>query len=261
MTTNDPRIAARLYLDAPLDASPPGREIQLDADRSHYLRNVLRLQPGAHVAVFNARDGEFAAELVAADKRACRLALSARRRAPGPEPDLWLCFAPIKRARLDVMIEKATELGASRLVPVHTQHTNMERVNGERLRAIAIEAAEQSERLAVPDVATPVTLPALLAEWPSTRALIVGDETGGGTPIRAALAGLELPAAVLTGPEGGFARGEIEMLARHPRVHRVGLGPRILKADTAAITLLAIVQAAIGDGAQPPRFVATDAVT
>lgn len=256
MTTNDPRIAARLYVDAPLD----GRGVELDADRSHYLRNVLRLQPGARIAVFNARDGEFAAELVSADKRGCRLALGARRRAPAAEPDLWLCFAPIKRARLDAMIEKATELGVVRLVPVVTQHTNMERVNGERLRAIAIEAAEQSERLAVPEVAPPVTLAALLAAWPADRALIVGDETGGGAPILAAMPSLGLPAAVLTGPEGGFARGEIEMLARHGQARRVGLGPRILKADTAAIVLLSIVQATIGDGGQPPRFVAADAM-
>lgn len=252
MTTDAPRIAARLHVDAPLDAVT----IDLDADRSHYLRNVLRLQPGARVVVFNARDGEFAAELVSADKRGCRLALGTRRRAPAAEPDLWLCFAPIKRARIDAMVEKATELGVSRLVPVVTQHTNMERVNGERLRAIAIEAAEQSERLVVPEVAPPVTLAALLAHWPAGRALIVGDETGGGTPIIPAIEALRLPAAVLTGPEGGFARAEIEMLARHGAAHRVGLGPRILKADTAAIALLSIVQAAIGDGGQPPRFVA-----
>lgn len=257
MTTNDPRIAARLHVDAPLD----GRGIELAADRAHYLRNVLRLQPGACIAVFNARDGEFAAELVAADKRGCRLALGARRRIPATEPDLWLCFAPIKRARLDSMVEKATELGVARLVPVVTRHTNMERVNGERLRAIAIEAAEQSERLTVPEVAAPVTLAALLAEWLVSRPLIVGDETGGGVPVHDALAGLRLPAAVLTGPEGGFARDEIGMLARHAGVLRVGLGPRILKADTAAIALLSIVQASIGDGVQPPRFIAADSAS
>jgi 16S rRNA (uracil1498-N3)-methyltransferase len=253
MTTSAPRIAARLHVDAPLDAGA----IQLDAERTHYLRNVLRLQPGARVAVFNARDGEFEAELVVADKRGCRLERGARRRTPtvaDEEPDLWLCFAPIKRARLDAMVEKATELGASRLVPVLTRHTNMERVNIERLCAIAIEAAEQSERLTVPEVASPVTLAALLAQWPATRTLIVGDETGGGAPILSALGALHLPAGVLIGPEGGFAREEIELLARHDRVRRVGLGPRILRADTAAIAMLSILQASIGDGARPPRF-------
>ena len=249
MTTNDQRIAARLHVDAPLGAGM----IELDADRSHYLRNVLRLQPGARIVVFNARDGEFDAELAAADKRGCRLSPGARRRAPVPEPDLWLCFAPIRRARLDATVEKATELGVSRLVPVATRHTNMERVNGERLRAIAIEAAEQSERLTVPEVAAPVALATLLADWPAGRALIVGDETGGGAPILAAIAPLRLPAAILVGPEGGFARDEIEMLARHGQVHRVGLGPRILRADTAAIAMLSIVQARIGDGAGLPR--------
>lgn len=257
MPTNDPRVAARLHVDAPLD----GGGIDLDESRSHYLRNVLRLQPGALIAVFNAREGEFAARLVASSKRGCRLELAGRRRAPAPEPDLWLCFAPIKRARLDTMIEKATELGVSRLVPVVTQHTNMERVNVERLTAIAAEAAEQSERLSVPEVAAPMDFATFLAAWSASRPLVVGDETGGGTPIADALRGLSPPLAVLTGPEGGFARGEIEQLARREFVHRVGLGPRILKADTAAIAMLAIVQATIGDGAAPPRFVAADAAS
>jgi 16S rRNA (uracil1498-N3)-methyltransferase len=255
MPTNDPRVAARLHVDAPLD----GRPLDLDDSRSHYLRNVLRLQPGALIAVFNARDGEFAARIAASGKRGCRLELDGRRRTPAPEPDLWLCFAPIKRARLDTMVEKATELGVARLVPVVTRHTNMERVNTERLHAIAVEAAEQSERLTVPEVAPPLDLARLLAEWPRDRPLIVGDETGGGIAIAPALGLVRAPVAVLTGPEGGFARDEIELLARHDFVRRVGLGPRILKADTAAIAMLAIVQAMIGDGAAPPRFVAADA--
>jgi len=257
MPTNDPRMAARLHVDAPLD----GREIALDEARSHYLRNVLRLQPGARIAVFNARDGEYEASIAAAGKRGSRLAIGARRREPAAEPELWLCFAPIKRARLDAMIEKATELGVSRLVPVVTQHTNMDRVNIERLGAIAVEAAEQSERLSVPEIAAPVDFAELLAAWARPRPLIVGDETGGGAPIGAALSDLRAPVAVLVGPEGGFARREIELLARQDFVRRVGLGPRILKADTAAIAMLAIVQAMIGDGAAPPRFIAADAAS
>ena len=147
------RLAARLHCDAAL--STPGAEIALDAPRAHYLRHVLRLAPGDRVALFNAADGEVAARIAAFAKTGCRVVLGARRRAPAPaqEPDLWLCFAPIKRTRLDTLIEKATELGVSRFVPVFTRHTAMERVNAERLRAIAIEAAEQCERLSVPEIA------------------------------------------------------------------------------------------------------------
>lgn len=254
--TNDPRIAARLHVADPLTTGGA----TLDGPRAHYLRNVLRLAPGAAIAVFNARDGEYAATIATLTKSAATLAIGAQRKAPQAEPDLWLCFAPIKRTRLDAMVEKATELGVSRLVPVFTRHTAMERVNTERMTAIAIEAAEQSERLSVPAVDEATDLAGLLASWPAGRTLIVGDESGGGMPIAAAIAGLTGPLAVLTGPEGGFARDEFALLARHPAVRRVGLGPRILKADTAAIAALAIVQAMIGDGARPPRFVAQDAV-
>ncbi|MBL8703081.1 MAG: 16S rRNA (uracil(1498)-N(3))-methyltransferase [Alphaproteobacteria bacterium] len=255
--TNDPRIAARLHVADGLS----GATLTLDAARAHYLRNVLRLAPGARIAVFNARDGEFAATITALTKNAASVALGERRRPPQAEPDLWLCFAPIKRARLDTMVEKATELGVARLIPVFTRHTVMERVNGERLAAIATEAAEQSERLAVPIVEPATDLARLLDDWPADRALIVADESGGGLPIAAALAALSGPLAVLTGPEGGFARDEFERLARHPSVRRVGLGPRILKADTAAIAALAVVQAVAGDGAQAPRFIAEDATS
>ncbi|MBM3523315.1 MAG: 16S rRNA (uracil(1498)-N(3))-methyltransferase [Alphaproteobacteria bacterium] len=253
--TNDPRIAARLHVAGTLASGT----VALDAARAHYLRNVLRLAPGAAIAVFNATDGEHAATITTLTKSAAIVALAGRRRAPAPEPDLWLCFAPIKRTRLDAMVEKATELGVSRLVPVFTRHTVMERVNSERLAAIAVEAAEQSERLSVPAIAPPIELATLLAEWQVERTLVVGDETGGGTPIAAALTGLAGPLAVLTGPEGGFARDELDRLANHPSVRRVGLGPRILKADTAAIAALAVVQAIAGDGAAPPRFIAVDA--
>lgn len=252
--TNDPRIAARLHVADPLTTGGA----TLDAPRAHYLRNVLRLAPGASIAVFNARDGEYAATIATLTKNAATVTIGARRKVPQAEPDLWLCFAPIKRTRLDAMVEKATELGVSRLVPVFTQHTAMERVNTDRMTAIAIEAAEQSERLSVPAVDTATDLAKLLASWPAGRTLIVGDESGGGTPIATAIAGLTGPLAVLTGPEGGFAREEFALLAHHAAVRRVGLGPRILKADTAAIAALAIVQALIGDGAQAPRFIARD---
>src|SRR5262245_8434858 len=199
--SGDAKIVTRLHVTAPLAAS----RIELDAARAHYLRNVLRLGPGAPVALFNALDGEFAARIEALGKRGATLAPVERLRAPAPEPGPWLCFAPIKRARIDLLVEKATELGASRLVPVETRRTNVERVNLERLAAIATEAAEQTGRLSVPEIAAPVALPALRAGWDAARTLVVCDETGGGTPIAAALRGRRDPLALLTGPEGGFA--------------------------------------------------------
>ncbi len=250
MVSDGARPAARVHCDAAL---APGVRIELGAGPAHHLRNVLRLQPGAAIAVFNARDGEFAAEIASFAKGSAGATLGARRRGPLAEADLWLCFAPIKRARLDAMVEKATELGVSRLVPVFTRHTAMERVNRERLAAIATEAAEQCERLSVPEVVAPVEFARLLSDWPEGRRLIVADESGGGAPAAAALADIEGPFAVLTGPEGGFAPSELDALGRAVFVRRVGLGPRILRADTAAIAALAIVQAIAGDGGLAPR--------
>jgi 16S rRNA (uracil1498-N3)-methyltransferase len=249
------RIAARVHVEAAL---VPGAGIELGAGPAHHLRNVLRLQPGDAIGVFNAHDGEFAASIAGFAKGAARVTIGARRRAPRLEPDLWLCFAPIKRARLDAMVEKATELGVSRLMPVFTRHTAMERVNGERLTAIAVEAAGQCERLSVPVVDAPVDLADLLARWPARRQLIVADESGAGAPIAAALDGLAGPFGVLTGPEGGFASSELDALGRAVFVRRVGLGPRILRADTAAIATLAILQAIVGDGGFAPRFADRD---
>ncbi len=254
--TNDPRIAARLHVASSLAVAT----LELDAARAHYLRHVLRLETGAQIAVFNAGDGEFAARIESFGKGRCTLALGAQRRVAQAEPDLWLCFAPIKRARLDFMIEKATELGVSRLIPVFTQHIAVERVNAERLTAIAIEAAEQCERLSVPEVDAPTDFARLLAGWPVERLLITGDESGGGNPIATELAGTRGPYAVLIGPEGGFARGELDALARHGFVRRVGLGPRILRADTAALAALAVLQALVGDGDRAPRFLARDRI-
>ncbi len=244
------RIAARVHVEAAL---APGAGIELGAGPAHHLRNVLRLQPGDAIGVFNARDGEFEASIAGFAKGAASAPIGAPRRVPLPEPDLWLCFAPIKRARLDAMVEKATELGVSRLVPVFTRHTAMERVNRERLAAIAVEAAEQCERLSVPDVDAPVDLAELLGRWPADRQLIVADESGVGAPIATVLAGLAGPFGVLTGPEGGFASGELDALGRAVVVRRVGLGPRILRADTASIAALAILHAIAGEGGLAPR--------
>lgn len=240
----------RLFVDAPLSGA-----VELDAARAHYLRNVLRLGPGARVALFNGRDGEVAARVERLDKRAAVLVVEAPRRAPAAEPDLWLLFAPIKRARVDFLVEKATELGVSRLMPVFTERTNVERVKDERLLAICVEAAEQSERLTVPVVAEPCDLPRALAGWPAERPLFLCAEAGAATPVAEAVAASTgRPAAFLTGPEGGFSKGELDHLRQLPFVVPVSLGPRVLRADTAALAALACWQAAAGDwrAARPP---------
>lgn len=250
------RIETRLYVSTSLAVPTLG----LDAARAHYLRHVLRLDRGDRVAVFNATDGEYAARIDGFGKGWCTLSLEDKRRDPAAEPDLWLVFAPIKRTRLDYVAEKATELGVSALWPVFTQHTIVGRVNRERLIATAVEAAEQSERLSVPEVREPVPLAEALAGWPAERRLVFCDESGGGGPIADVLAQRDLrqPHAILTGPEGGFARAELDALRKLPFSTPVGLGPRVLRADTAALAALAVFQALAHDrlGSPPPRFVA-----
>ncbi len=248
-------LETRLYVAGSLSVSTIG----LDAARTHYLRHVLRLQAGDRIAVFNATDGEYAARIEGFGKGWCTLKLEEKCRDPGPEPDLWLVFAPIKRARLDFIVEKATELGVSALWPVFTQHTIVTRINDDRLEATAIEAAEQSERLSVPVIFEAVKIDQMLATWPAGRRLVFCDESGGGGPIADVLANQDLsqPHAILTGPEGGFSRAELDALGKLPFVTRVGLGPRVLRADTAALAALAIFQALAQDrlGSPPPRFI------
>ena len=252
----------RLFIDQDLRA---GGTVQVDADRAHYLRNVLRLAAGTAVDLFNGRDGEWRARIADLGKRSATLTVVEQRRAQAPGPDLWLVFAPIKRTRIDGVVEKATELGVSALQPVVTQHTAVERVNVERLRAIAIEAAEQCERLSVPDVAAPVSLEKLLAQWPPQRRLLLCAEAGAAQPIAEALqahaqdiAATSAPWAVMIGPEGGFARSELDALGKLPFVMPVGLGPRVLRADTAALAALACWQAILGDGRQRPPHRTSD---
>ncbi len=242
-------MTPRLFVDESLAA---GAGVALDADRAHYLRDVLRLGGGAAVKLFNGRDGEWRAAIESVARRAITVRVQTQTRQPAVEPDLWLCFAPVKKARLDFIAEKATELGVSALQPVITQRTIVERVNLDRLRANAVEAAEQTERLTVPAIAAPRTLQQWLSAWPAGRHLLLADETGGGRPIAGVLAGLDdvaraAPWAVLTGPEGGFARAELDAIGGLPDVHAVGLGPRILRADTAALAALAVWQAIVGD--------------
>ncbi|MBS0527394.1 MAG: 16S rRNA (uracil(1498)-N(3))-methyltransferase [Proteobacteria bacterium] len=252
--------ATRLFTEADLSA---GTEAELTEAQAHYLRHVMRRPDGSPLLLFNGRDGEWAAELALRGKKAAAARVSERTRPQVVEPDLWLCFAPIKRARIDYVAEKATELGVTVLQPVLTQHTAVERVNVGRLRANAVEAAEQTERLSVPEVRTPVDLMRLLGEWPAGRRLLMCDETGGGPPIAGALAGLDdaaraAPWAIVIGPEGGFASAELTALRRMKDVTAVGLGPRILRADTAALAALACWQALVGDWRQPTPRLSSD---
>jgi 16S rRNA (uracil1498-N3)-methyltransferase len=243
----------RLFVD---DDLGDGAAITLGRDQSHYLANVMRADAGDAVSLFNGRDGEWASEITSLGKRAVELRVTTRLRPQTPEPDLWLAFAPIKRGRIDFVAAKATELGVSRLIPVMTARTQMTRVNTGRLRANAVEAAEQCERVTVPEISDPVVFADLLADWPAERRLFVGDETGGGQPIAEAArdivdgdiaAGANLPCAVLVGPEGGFTVAELDELDKLTFVTKIGLGPRVMRADTAAIAALSVIQAIAGD--------------
>ena len=241
----------RLYVETPLSA---GAEIALDPARSHYLRDVLRRETGASVLLFNGRDGEWQGSIARLAKSGARIAIDRQTRGQQMPPDLWLAFAPIKRDRIDVLAEKATELGCRCLLPIFTQHTAVTRVNVERLRAHAIEAAEQTERLDIPEIRNPAKLGELLEDWSPARRLIVCAEFGEARPIAEALRQLppDVPYAVMTGPEGGFARSELDALGKLPFVTAVGLGPRVLRADTAALAALACWQAILGDGRERP---------
>ena len=237
--------AQRLYLDAALHA---GVEIAASSDQANYLRNVLRLGAGATILVFNGRDGEWRATLGWSGKRGVTLVLSEPTRPQTAGPDIDYLFAPLKRARLDYMVQKAAEMGVRRLAPVLTRHTVAERVNVERMRANAIEAAEQCGILSVPEICSPVKLAAALAVWDSRRRLIVCDEGAEVADPLTALRGVSPgPLGVLVGPEGGFAPEEREMLCAQAYVTRISLGPRILRADTAAVAALALINATLGD--------------
>jgi 16S rRNA (uracil1498-N3)-methyltransferase len=239
--------AQRLFIDAPLAA---GGEVVLAREQAHYVLNVLRLGAGDPVLLFNGRDGEWLARVRPAGKRDAAMALEQQTRAQTPRCDLHYLFAPLKQARLDYMVQKAVEMGAGALRPVITRYTQVARVNGERLRANAVEAAEQCGVLGVPEVLPEARLDRVLDDWPADRLLVFCDEDAPVADPVAAFAGVPHgPMAVLVGPEGGFAPEERERLLGVPRVLRLSLGPRILRADTAAVAALALVQAVRGDWA------------
>jgi 16S rRNA (uracil1498-N3)-methyltransferase len=233
----------RLFVDAALTA---GEAVALSEGQAHYLRHVMRARAGDAVRLFNGRDGEWRAALAFEGKRGVAAVPERQLRAQTPAPDLWLCFAPIKKNPAEFIAQKATELGVSDLRAVITRRTIVSRVNVERMRANAIEAAEQSERLDVPECHEPAGLPALLAAWPHDRALLFCDE-GGAPPILQALtAAPPGPWGILIGPEGGFDEDERAGIRALPQCVPVTLGSRILRADTAALAALAIWQAALG---------------
>lgn len=236
-------IKARLFVP---DDLATGAEVALVADQAHYLRHVLRLNEGDAVALFNGRDGEYRSSIAAAGKKECRLRVAEQLRPFQPPADIWLCFAPIRQGRIEMIVEKATELGVARLLPVLTRRTQMHKVNAERLTAHAREAAEQCERLDVPEVAAAIPLDVLLAEWPAGRRLFLCAERHAATPLLQAAQAwpASAPCALLVGPEGGFAPEEFAIAQRQAGVVPVTLGPGILRAETAVIAALAILQAA-----------------
>ncbi len=236
-----PASTPRLFVDLPLgpDAAP-----MIDGPAAHYLLNVMRMKAGDPILLFDNISGEWLAVVADSAKRQLTLRIERQMRAIEQVPDLWLCFAPVKKARLDWIIEKATELGVARLQPVITERTIVERVKSERLEAQIIEACEQCGRTALPTLAEPVKLPQLLKDWPTGRVLLFADEAGG-----APLGDINAPppAAILTGPEGGFTARERELLIAHAAARRIALGPRILRAETAAIAAVSLWMAQHGD--------------
>lgn len=269
------RAAPRLFVENTLAA---GGTIALDGPRAHYLSNVMRLKPGDSVSLFNGRDGEWSARIEEAGRDTCRLSLEERTRPQDAGPDLWLLPSPIKRGPFEFMVEKATELGVFAIRPIICEYTQRSNVNTDRLRSIAIEAAEQSERLNVPEILEPRPLTDYLDDWPGERRLLFCDESGEAPPLTEVLTGRtdtagkvlgdveqlvgdvlggflggdppppsNPPWAVLVGPVGGFSPAERKQLRGHGSVVAASLGPRVMRAETAAIAALSLWQALLGD--------------
>jgi 16S rRNA (uracil1498-N3)-methyltransferase len=231
----------RLYVPAPLRA---GADLAATPGQAHYLSAVMRRGTGDLVRLFNGSDGEWQARIVALRRDRATLRAERQVRGQAADPDIWVVFAPPKRDATELIAQKATELGAANILPVLTERTNTARLNLDRLRAIATEAAEQCERLTVPELAAPRRLADLLAVWPADRPLVAALERAAAPPIQPTAG----PAALLVGPEGGFTDAELDALRRHPFVVAASLGPRILRAETAAIVGLALLQAPLSRG-------------
>ena len=251
-----PQSTPRLYVPASLVPGP----LRLDGPAAHYLGTVMRLKVGDPVKLFDDATGEWLAVAAAVGKRDLVVDVTARLRERETVPDLWLCAAPLKKWRVDWMAEKACELGVARFVPVITRRTVVDRPNTDRLRAHMIEAAEQCDRTALPQVAEPVKLAALLRDWPEDRTLFFADETGG-APAADAMRARGGPAAILIGPEGGFDDDERTTIRACPHQIGIGLGPRILRADTAAAAAVSLWMAAAGDWRAEPSSILHTAVT
>jgi 16S rRNA (uracil1498-N3)-methyltransferase len=236
-----PASTPRLFVDQVLS---DGLSLTLDGAQANYLGNVMRLKAGDPVRLFDDRTGEWLAEVSDSAKRSVTLRLTGKLRERENVPDLWLLFAPIKKGPIDWLVEKATELGAARLQPVITQRTIVDRLNLDRLRAYMIEASEQCDRTALPELAEPVKLAALLKSWDAGRALIFADETGGLPFTGIAKPG---PSAILIGPEGGFTPSERDAIRATPGAIGASLGPRILRAETAAAAAIAAWMTSAGD--------------
>ncbi len=247
MGRNDTRTARvpRLFVEQALSVDAL---VSCDANQANYLKNVLRLKQGQVVLLFNGRDGEWRATIENAAKKTCELRCLEQVRPQGPDPQLIYVFAPLKHARLDYMVQKATEMGAGVLQPVLTQRTSVARINQERMKANAIEAAEQCEMDTVPEIRPPGKLERVIEGWPQDRPLIFCDESAPpGSPVDLLNAITGEPGGVLIGPEGGFSPEEQQFLSSKPFVVPISLGPRIMRADTAAVAALAMVQATLGD--------------
>ena len=251
MKPNRKALHIRLYTTEALAAGNP---ILLNKDQVHYLAQVMRQKAGDQFTLFNGRDGEWIAELTSVQKNHADIHLVEQVRPQRAEPDIWFLFAPLKHQKNERIIAQATELGVSKIIPVLMKHGIVDKIHQERCQLCAAEAAEQSERLTVPIIEelTPLTL--LLSKWDNTRTLIVADESGAGKTTAEILGTLKAPIAMITGPEGGFAQAELALLRSFPCVQGVGLGPRILKADTAAITLLSLLANQCGDWNLQPEF-------
>ncbi len=230
--------------------------IELTTENVHYLLNVMRKKSGDNILLFNGIDGEWLGSIESLSKKYGTVRILEKTREYKKEPDIWLCFAPVKNAPIQNIVQKATELGISTLQPVFTQYTVINNVNTERMLANAVEASEQSERLSVPKIREPIKLNNMLENWEKDRKLILCDESGSGQPAVKALENLDNKGkyAILIGPEGGFSPTEFEIMHKKHYIIPVGLGPRILRADTAAIAAIVCYQSILGDWDETPKF-------